>query len=165
MAYAQEVWIPHLPDDADHRVRLYVETWWAAVRKGSVPDRKRLNADVLSQWIDDISIYEYLPKKRDFIIRIDAPNIIAASGECYQGCSPRQIDLDFGTTVYAALLDVIDNGKPAFCRVGYERYGWEEWLRVMLPVQSTDRTGKPVKQVFVSHFHYRGCQNPEPRLG
>tara|TARA_B100000674_G_scaffold15482_2_gene11220 strand:- start:10818 stop:11300 length:483 start_codon:yes stop_codon:yes gene_type:complete len=159
MAYAQEVWIPHLPDDTDHRVRAYVETWWDAARNGQVPDRKRLNADVLSQWVDDISIYEYLPDRRDFVIRIDASNIIAVSGECYQGCSPRQIDLDFGTTVYPALLEVVDTGKPAFCRVGYERASWEEWLRVMLPVRTTDRAGRPIKQVFVSHFLYRGGQD------
>jgi hypothetical protein len=152
MAYAQEVRIPHLPDDTDHRVRAYVEIWWDAARNGQVPSRKRLHTDVLSQWIDDISIYEYLPEKRDFIIRIDAPNIIAASGECYLGCSPRQIDLDFGTTVYPTLLEVIASGKPAFHRVRLERTTWEEWLRIMLPVQTSDRSGKVIQQVFVSHF-------------
>lgn len=156
MAYAQEVRIPHLPDDTDHRVRAYVEIWWNAAHNGEVPDRKRLNADVLSQWIDDIGIYEFLPEKRDFVIRIDGPNIIAASGECYQGCSPRQIDLDFGTTVYQSLLEVVDSGKPSFHLVGYQRMVWETWLRVMLPVQTTDRSGKVIKQVFVSHFLYRG---------
>ncbi|BDW88656.1 hypothetical protein [Thalassospira tepidiphila] len=161
MAYAQEVRVLHLPDDTDYRVRAYVEIWWDAARNGQIPDRKRLNADVLSQWIDDICIYEFLPEKRDFIIRIDAPNIIAASGECYQGCSPRQIDLDFGTTVYPTLLEVIDTGKPAFHRVGHERMVWEEWLRIMLPVQTTDRAGKVIKQVFVTHFLYRGQSEPD----
>lgn len=158
MAYAQEVRIPHLPDDTAHRVRAYVETWWDAARDGQVPDRKVLSGDVLSQWVDDISIYEYLPEKHDFVIRIDAPNIIAASGENYQGCSPRQIDLDFGTTVYPTLLEVIDQEKPAFHKVGYERLVWEEWLRLMLPVQTRDKAGNRVQQVFVSHFLYSDRQ-------
>jgi len=155
MAYAQEVEIPQLPDDVEHRVRAYFETWHNAMSGGNIPMRKVLNGDVLAAWVDDISIYEYLPKKRDFIIRIDAPNIIAASGECYLGCSPRQIDLDFGTTMHATLLGVVDEQKPAFYRVGLERKVWEEWLRLMLPVRTTDRNGHLIKQVFVSHFFYR----------
>lgn len=156
MAYAQEVRISDLPKDADPHVLTYVDTWWNAARDGQVPHRKFLSGDVLSRWVDDISIYEYLPAKRDFVIRIDAPNIIAASGESYQGCSPRQIDLDFGTAVHPTLLEVIDQGEPMFHRVGYERLVWEEWLRLMLPVQTTDKEGRPVQQVFVSHFLYRG---------
>ncbi|MEQ9346714.1 MAG: hypothetical protein RIG26_09755 [Thalassospira sp.] len=156
MAYAQEVRIPHLPDDVDHRVRAYFETWHNAKHGDAVPHRKVLNGDVLAAWVDDISIYEYLPKKRDFIIRIDGPNIIAASGESYLGCSPRQIDLDYGTTTHATLLGVIDEGKPAFHRVGLELKVWEEWLRLMLPVRTSDRDGSMIQQVFVSHFFYRG---------
>ncbi|MHC8493953.1 hypothetical protein ACTU44_14725 [Thalassospira sp. SM2505] len=156
MAYAQEVLIPQLPDDTDSHVRAYYETWREAARNGSVPDRRVLTSDVLSPWLDDICIYEYLPQKRDFVIRIDAPNIIAASGETYLGCSPRQIDLDFGTTLHAVLLEVIDNGAPAIHRIGYERRVWEEWLRLLLPVTTSDRQGGVIHQVFVTHFLYRG---------
>lgn len=156
MAYAQEVFIPHLPDDTEHRVRAYYETWREAAVGVAVPDRRVLSGDILAPWIDDISIYEYIPHKRDFVIRIDAPNIVAVSGESYLGCSPRQIDLDFGTTMHATLLGVIDDRRPAFHRVGLERKVWEEWLRLMLPVRTIDRAGDPVLQVFVSHFFYRG---------
>ncbi|HAY48859.1 hypothetical protein [uncultured Thalassospira sp.] len=157
MAYAQEIEIPHLPEDTESRVRAYYEVWQAAAKGGKVPDRKVLNGHVLAPWVDDICIYEYLPQKRDFIIRIDAPNIIEASGEDYHGCSPRQIDLDFGTTLHATLLEVIDHGKPAFHRIGYERKVWEEWLRLLLPVRATDRQGRVIDQVFVTHFFYRGA--------
>ena len=155
MAYAQEILIPQLPDDTDCHVRAYYEAWCSAVRNGNVPDRKVLSGDVLAPWIDDICIYEYLPQKRDFVIRIDAPNIIAASGEDYQGCSPRQIDLDFGTTLHTTLLGVVDRGEPVFHLIGYERKVWEEWLRLLLPVRATDRQGKVISQVLVTHFFYR----------
>ncbi|MDG4719414.1 hypothetical protein [Thalassospira aquimaris] len=156
MAYTQEIRIPQLPGDTDNHVRAYYKAWCDAVRGNNVPDRKVLSSDVLAPWIDDICIYEYLPHKRDFVIRIDAPNIIAASGEVYRGCSPRQIDLDFGTTLLATLLDVIDRGQPVFHKIGYERKIWEEWLRLLLPVTATDRQGKVISQVFVTHFFYRG---------
>ncbi|MFV1850026.1 MAG: hypothetical protein ACMZ66_04855 [Thalassospira sp.] len=156
MAYAQEIFIPELPDDTEHRVRAYYETWCEAATGGGVPDRKVLSVDRLAPWLDDISIYEYIPRKRDFVVRIDAPNIVEASGESYLGCSPRQIDLDFGTTMHATLLGVIDDRRPAFHRVGLERKIWEEWLRIMLPVRTTDRDENPILQVFVSHFFYRG---------
>ena len=80
--------------------------------------------------------------------RIDS---IAAQGDV------SQIDLDFGTTLHATLLEVIDHGKPAFHRIGYERKVWEERLRLLLPVRATDRQGRVIDQVFVTHFFYRGA--------
>jgi hypothetical protein len=156
MAYAQEVRIAHLPNDTDHRVRAYFNTWRAAAVNGQIPDRKDLTGAVLEPWIDDISIYEYVAARRDFVVRIDAPNIVEASGENYQGCSARQIDLDFGTTVHPTLLEIVETGQPTFHRVGLERRVWEEWLRLMLPVRTVDREGQLLHQVFVSHFFYRG---------
>ena len=156
MAYAQETRLNRLPEDVPDRVHKLFDVWRAATCGNALPDRKDLSSDTLSLWINDIGIYEYLPDRRDFVVRIDAPNMIAASGENYQGCSPHQIDLDFGTRVHATLLDVIDSRQPAFHIIGVERKVWEEWVRLLLPVQTRDRAGKAVLQILVAHFFYRG---------
>ncbi|WP_417816181.1 hypothetical protein [Thalassospira alkalitolerans] len=155
MAYAQEIRLDHLPEDADGRIFRLFDIWQDACPDGDIPDRRDLGADRLAPWRDDIGVYEYLPARHDFIIRIDAPNMIAASGENYQGSTPRQIDMDFGTAVFATLCNVIATVAPQFHMIGVQRVQWENWLRLMLPVRTRCRKGDPVIQVLVVHFLYR----------
>lgn len=155
MAYAQEIPIPQLPEDIDPRVLALFRVWQDARRGDEVPSRRDLTGEKLRPWIDDISIYEYIPERQDFIVRIDSPNMIAASGENYQGCSSRQIDLDFGTTLHSTLLGVVERKQPCFHMIDIERHVWEEWVRLLLPVQAHDRSGKVITQVLAAHFYYR----------
>lgn len=155
MAYAQEIRLDELPEDAGGHISQLFGLWQGACRNGDIPDRCDLNADILAPWRDDIGIYEYQPDRNDFVIRIDAPNMIAASGENYQGSTPRQIDLDFGTAVYPTLCEVVRTGLPQIHMIGVERIEWENWLRLMLPVRTRCRKGAPVIQVLVVHFLYK----------
>ncbi|MAZ31974.1 MAG: hypothetical protein CMO06_10460 [Thalassospira sp.] len=155
MAYAQEIRLDDLPDDVDGHVSQLLALWQDACRGGDIPDRGELSCEVLSAWRDDIGIYEYQPDRNDFLIRIDAPNMIAASGENYQGSTPRQIDLDFGTAVYPTLCEVVRTGQAQIHMIGVERIEWENWLRLMLPVRTRCRKGTPVIQVLVVHFLYK----------
>lgn len=156
MAYAQEVRLNSLPDDVSEHVRKLFEIWQAAHRGDALPDRHALNCDKLGPWVDDIGVYEYLPESRDFVIRVDAATMIDASGTNYKGCSPRQIDLDYGTALMATLLEVIETKQPVFHIIGVTRKVWEEWVRLLLPVQTFDGSGKVILQIFVVHFIYRG---------
>ncbi|KEO53783.1 hypothetical protein [Thalassospira permensis] len=155
MAYAQEIRLDDLPDDVDGQVSRLLALWQDACRDGDIPDRRDLDSDMLAPWCDDIGIYEYQPDRNDFVIRRDAPNMIAASGENYQGSTPRQIDLDFGTTVYPTLCEVIKTGQAQIHMIGVERAQWENWLRLMLPVRTRCRKGDPVIQVLVVHFLHK----------
>lgn len=155
MAYAQEIRLDALPDDADPRIDALLETWKSACLHNNVPWRRDLGIDILAPWIDDISIYEYLPRSHDFKIRVDARNIIEASGESYLGGSPREIDLNYGTNVFGNLCEVMASGTPRFHMIGVDREGWEFWLRLMLPVKTSSHDIAEIDQIFVCHFPYR----------
>ncbi|MHC8493952.1 hypothetical protein ACTU44_14720 [Thalassospira sp. SM2505] len=146
-----------LPDHTDARVISLVDTWYDAVMHAGgegIPTRSILSAERLSRWRDDISIYEYLPIKNDFLIRIDAPSFVAASGESFQGTTPREIDLKYGTCLMAALLKTLNEKRPTFHYIQLVgQYGkCRQWLRVLLPARTTDQCGDPIFQVLGARF-------------
>ncbi len=156
---SSDVELGGLPDDVDFKVIALVDAWYNALAQSEVngvPPRTVLSAERLSMWRDHISIYEYLPIKNDFLVRIDASAIIAASGESFQGTTPREIDLKYGTCLMAALLKTMKERRPTFHYVRLVRHHdkQRQWLRILLPTQTTDQFGDPVCQVLGARFPY-----------
>ncbi|KZB68840.1 MAG: hypothetical protein CMO04_12365 [Thalassospira sp.] len=148
-----------LPEDVDVRVIALVDTWydaWTQTGVNSVPSRAILNAERLIRWRDEISVYEYLPVRNDFLVRIDAPSIVAATGENFQGSTPREIDLKYGTCLMAALLKTMYEKRPTFhyVNVAGNHAKHRHWLRVLLPAQTMDQFGDPIYQVLGARFPY-----------
>tara|TARA_E500000318_G_scaffold54591_1_gene50850 strand:- start:872 stop:1369 length:498 start_codon:yes stop_codon:yes gene_type:complete len=159
MVESPEIELDRLPDDIDHNIVELVDTWYAALAKtrdGEMPSRTVLSADHFSRWRDDISIYEYQPAKDDFLIRLDAPSMIAARGESFLGSTPREIDLKFGTCLLAALRKTLKERRPTFFYVNLFGPQGEhgKWLRILLPAQTKDQHGNPVQQVLGARFAY-----------
>lgn len=159
MIETSDVELSDLPDDIDRDIVAFVDMWYEAhaeMAGGEVPTRKVLSADRLSKWRDDICIYEYLPVREDFLVRIDAPSVVAINGESFQNGTPREIDLKFGTCLMAALLKTLRQKRPTFHYVRVVSEGGQprQWLRVLLPVQTLDRRGNPIDQVLGVRFAY-----------
>lgn len=154
-----EIELDGLPDDIDHNVVALVDAWFEAFsqcQENEVPWRSVLTAERLNKWRDDISIYEFLPIKNDFLVRIDAPAIIALSGESFQGTTPREIDLKYGTNLMAALFKAMHEKRPVFHHVSaIGRDGARhQKLRILLPAQTIDQFHDTVYQVLGARFHY-----------
>lgn len=159
MLESTDVELSGLPDDIDTSIICFVDAWYdahAQMEDGAVPTRKVLSAERLRQWRDDICIYEYQPVRKDFLVRIDAPSIVANNGESFQNSTPREIDLKYGTCLMAALLKTMRQKKPTFHYVRIVSAAGEprQWLRVLLPVQTFDRFGDPIDQVLGVRFAY-----------
>ncbi|RCK33857.1 hypothetical protein TH19_16770 [Thalassospira profundimaris] len=156
---ATDTELDRLPDNVDSSIITLVDLWYDAFAQAgseTIPSRTILRAERLRQWRDDICLYEYLPVKNDFLVRIDAPSIVALNGESFQGSTPREIDLKYGTCLMAALHKTLKTKRPTFHYVhligphGNRR----QWLRVLMPAQTVDHLGDPVFQVLGVRFEY-----------
>jgi hypothetical protein len=159
MLESPEIELDRLPDGVDHTVVALLDAWFEARAEapdGELPSRAVLNAGRLELWRDNISIYEYLPDRDDFLIRLDAPTMIEARGESFFGSTPREIDLKFGTCLMVALRKALEEKRPTFYHVNL--FGLkipdQHWLRILLPAQTTDQNRKPVYQVLGARFRY-----------
>lgn len=156
---SSETELDGLPDDVDFNVVALVDAWYAAFDQSpevDIPPRSVLTAERLSRWRDDITLYEYLPVKDDFLVRIDAPSIVSLNGESFQGSTPREIDLKYGTCLTAALYKTLRLKKPTFYYVSIpdSQGARRQWLRVLLPAQTVDHFGDPIYQVLGVRFAY-----------
>lgn len=154
-----ETQLDGLPDDVDFNVVAFVDAWYAALEQtpgSEIPSRSVLNAERLSRWRDEITLYEYLPVKDDFLIRIDAPSIVALNGESFQGSTPREIDLKYGTCLTAALFRTLRIKQPTFYFVSLADLQGKrrQWLRILLPAQTIDQFDDPIYQVLGVRFRY-----------
>ena len=99
MAETTDFELDELPENIGPHVTDLVRVWYEARAedpKQIVPSRDILTAGRLRPWIDDITIYEYMPLKEDFVVRIDAPSIVALNRESFQRASPREIAVSPG---------------------------------------------------------------------
>lgn len=156
---SSETQLDGLPDDVDFNVVAFVDAWYAALEQSpdkDMPLRSVLNAERLSRWRDEITLYEYQPIKDDFLIRIDAPSIVALNGESFQGSTPREIDLKYGTCLTAALFRTLRIKQPTFYFVSLADLQGKrrQWLRILLPAQTVDQFNDPVYQVLGVRFRY-----------
>ncbi|HBN47908.1 MAG TPA: hypothetical protein DD465_01590, partial [Thalassospira sp.] len=107
--------------------------------------------------LDDITIYEYMPIKEDFVVRIDAPSIVSLNRESFQRASPREIDMKYGTCLTAALFNTMMCGEPKFYHVTLAVRTDQHWLRVLLPVRTRNRDRDLIDQILGIRFDYE-CQ-------
>ncbi|MEQ8393516.1 MAG: hypothetical protein RIB30_21210 [Thalassospira sp.] len=154
-----EIELDGLAEDVDPNVVALVDAWLEAsaqCAENDVPPRSVLTAERLGKWRDDISIYEFQPVKNDFLVRIDAPSIITLSGESFQGTTPREIDLKYGTNLMGALFRTMNEKRPTFQYVNLiNAYGKQRhWLRILLPTRTVDQFNDPVHQVLGARFNY-----------
>ncbi|WP_404420296.1 hypothetical protein [Thalassospira australica] len=157
MAETTDFELDELPENIGPHVTDLIRVWHEARAEDLtqiVPSRDILTAERLRRWIDDITIYEYMPLKEDFVVRIDAPSIVALNGESFQRASPREIDMKYGSCLTAALFNTMMCGEPTFYHVTLAVRADQHWLRVLLPVRTRNRDGHPVDQIFGARFDY-----------
>ncbi|MCC9623127.1 hypothetical protein LPB41_15655 [Thalassospira sp. MA62] len=152
-----DIELESLPEDTDPLVFNLVDLWGAAcadLSDAEVPSRLMLDGERLGRWRDHISIYEFLPDKNDFLIRIEGAMAIEMSGDNFKNTTPREIDLKFKTNLMSALRHTLSCKRPTFYRVRVMNARNEmcSWLRVLLPVQTQDRQNQPVSQVLGACF-------------
>ncbi|WP_052657405.1 hypothetical protein [Thalassospira sp. HJ] len=154
---ASDIELASLPDGIDGNIRALVDAWYEALGgcdANEVPSRSVLTAERLGRWRDHISIYEYQPEKDDFLVRLSAPSIVEASGESFQGTTPRAIDLKYGTCLMPALRKTLEIKRPTFHHISVDGPNGERqyWIRILLPAQTSDHFQAPVYQILGARF-------------
>ncbi len=160
MAETTDFELDELPENIGPHVADLVRLWHEARAEDPgqiVPSRDILSAERLHRWLDDITIYEYMPIKEDFVVRIDAPSIVSLNRESFQRASPREIDMKYGTCLTAALFNTLMCGEPKFYHVTLAVRADQHWLRVLLPVRTRNRDGDLIDQILGIRFDYE-CQ-------
>ncbi|WP_417833928.1 hypothetical protein [Thalassospira xiamenensis] len=160
MAETTDFELDELPENIGPHVADLVRLWHEARAEDPeqiVPSRDILSAERLHRWLDDITIYEYMPIKEDFVVRIDAPSIVSLNRESFQRASPREIDMKYGTCLTAALFNTMMCGEPKFYHVTLAVRADQHWLRVLLPVRTRNRDRDLVDQILGIRFDYE-CQ-------
>ncbi|AJD52360.1 MULTISPECIES: hypothetical protein [Thalassospira] len=160
MAETTDFELDELPENIGPHVADLVRLWHEARAEDPeqiVPSRDILSAERLHRWLDDITIYEYMPIKEDFVVRIDAPSIVSLNRESFQRASPREIDMKYGTCLTAALFNTMMCGEPKFYHVTLAVRADQHWLRVLLPVRTRNRDRDLIDQILGIRFDYE-CQ-------
>ncbi|MBC06993.1 PAS domain-containing protein [Thalassospira sp.] len=141
-----------LGDDAPAKAHGLLAFWKSHAIAGNLPTRDDFSPDHLAPWIEDISIYEYVPDKDDFQILLEGENIVALTGEDWRGAFAREIDCHYSTSLHAAMTTARVTGAPQIHHLQIFQKEWQSGLRLLLPVTLQKSGKEDVLQVFLAIF-------------
>ncbi|KJE37074.1 hypothetical protein UF64_01730 [Thalassospira sp. HJ] len=150
----QEKEIPQdtLDETAPAKAHDLLAFWHKHASKRQLPTRGDFRPGNLGPWIEDISIYEYVPEKDDFQIRLEGENIVALTGEDWRGAFACEVDSHFSTSLHAAMTMVRMTGEPQLHHLQVFQKDWQSAIRLLLPVLLQKPGKEDVLQVFLAIF-------------
>ena len=148
----REIPLTYLDDDAPPAAQALLDFWNAHASEGNLPTRSDFQPDNLIPWIDDISIYEYVPEKDDFQIRLEDENIIALTGENWRGAFAREVDCRFSSGLHAAMTAVRTTLRPQIHHLRIFQREWQSGIRLLLPVLLQKPDKEDIIQIFLAIF-------------
>ncbi|WP_339857597.1 PAS domain-containing protein [Thalassospira alkalitolerans] len=157
-----EMLLDKLPDNAPQAACDLLDFWHRSRQEDGLPSRTEFSPVHLGPWLDDISIYEYVPSKNDFQIVIDGENIVKMMGEDWRGGYAREIDFRSDTSIHSALSVVRETEQPQIHLIHIFRKDWSRGVRLLMPVLRPCVGKKDVLQVFMAVFPIEFAADTDP---
>ncbi|NIY74045.1 PAS domain-containing protein [Thalassospira sp. HF15] len=148
----KEISQDELEDNVPAKARELLAFWNKHASGRQLPTRGDFRPGNLRAWIEDISIFEYIPEKDDFQIRIEGENIAALTGEDWRGGFARELDSQFSTSLHASMTVLRMTGKPKLHHLQVFKSDWHNAIRLLLPVLLRKPGKEDVLQVFLAIF-------------
>lgn len=148
----KEIPLTHLDENAPRAAHTLIEFWNAHALPGNIPTRTDFHPNNLTPWVDDICIYEYVPKKDDFQILLEGENIIKLTGESWRRAFAREIDCHFSSGLHAAMSTVRITRRPQIHHLRIFQREWQCGIRLLLPVLLQKPGKEDVLQIFLAIF-------------
>ena len=118
---------------------------------GDRPTRDDFTPFSLQKWLGHLDVYGVEDEGETFRIRLNGTKVTENTREDWTGCTAKDVDRKFGTSLQQEVMDVVRSKKPAFQETRIFQKEFATAYRLMLPIFSREGDGKVV-QVFLAIF-------------